>query len=186
MNIKKIIPAIVLSGAALALTACGSSAPNVSGSLTKFCKDQLSVGVSMEAQLDGGEPVSADDYKAVEGTLRHLAAQAPVTVRSDVVTMANAAKKASLAHRERIHRLRPGQRNRRSNQRLHFDELSVSRFNLAHRRPNARSLQDGAGIRRGRFPCSNELRSGRSDRLDEIDDRLGTTVRRSSWRTDRG
>jgi len=28
MNIKKIVPAIVLSGAALALTACGSSAPN--------------------------------------------------------------------------------------------------------------------------------------------------------------
>jgi len=96
MNIKKIIPAIVLSGAAVALTACGSSAPTASGSLTKFCKDQLSVGVSMEAQLDGGEPVSADDYKAVEGTLRHLAAEAPVTVRSDVVAMADAAKQASL------------------------------------------------------------------------------------------
>ena len=96
MNIKKIVPAIVLSGAALALTACGSSAPSSSGSLTKFCKDQLTVGVSMEAQLDGGEPVSADDYKAVERTLRHLAGEAPAPVRSDVVAMADGAKQASL------------------------------------------------------------------------------------------
>ena len=95
MNIKKIIPTVVLSGAFLALTACGSNPSSSSGALTKFCKDQLSVGVSMEDRLDTADPPSADDYKAVEGTLRKLAAEAPATVRSDVVTMANAAQQAS-------------------------------------------------------------------------------------------
>jgi hypothetical protein len=95
MNIKKIIPAVALSGAALALTACGSNPANSSGSLAKFCQDQESVGASMEYRLDTDAPPSADDYKAVEGTLRKLAADAPATVRSDVVTMANAAHQAS-------------------------------------------------------------------------------------------
>ena len=95
MNIKKIIPAVVLSGAALALTACGSSpVPNSSGSLSKFCTDQLSTGQNMIARLENVEVPSADDYHAVEGDLRKLLAEAPATVRPDLRAMADAAKQA--------------------------------------------------------------------------------------------